>query len=96
MNIAMHHNTSSTTHDATFAICSSCILFHCIHGLSIIDPKKFRKTPSAASIFPKVFRRSHFRTSILSDSQEFFESCANSNRENNKIISCNKRVILRA
>ena len=27
--------------------------------------KKFRKLPSARRIFPKVFRRSHFWTSIL-------------------------------
>ena len=33
----------------------SCIINHCIYGLSNNDPKKFRKPPSNASIFPKVF-----------------------------------------
>jgi hypothetical protein len=47
-------------------------------------------------IFPKVFRRSRFWTSFLSISQNFFDSCANSNRKNNKINLCNKRVKTRA
>jgi hypothetical protein len=59
---------------------------HSIYGLSNNDPKKFRKTPSARRIFPKVFRRSRFWTSMMSIFQNFFDSCANSNRKNNKII----------
>ena len=35
---------------------------HCIYGPVRMRPKKFRKTPSARRIFPKVFRRSHFWT----------------------------------
>jgi hypothetical protein len=64
--------------------------YHCIYGLLQYVPKKFRKTPSNASNFPKVFRRSHFWTSILSISWKLFESCANSNRINNKINLWNK------
>ena len=62
---------------------------HIIYGLSINGPKKFRKTPSAASIFTKRFRHIDFWTSIMSISQNFFDSCANSNRENNKFNLCN-------
>jgi len=40
--------------------------FHCIYGLQIIDPKKFRKTPSNARIFPKGFQGIDFWTSFLS------------------------------
>ena len=29
--------------------------YHCIYGLSNVAPKKFRKTPSNARIFPKRF-----------------------------------------
>jgi hypothetical protein len=38
-----------------------CSIYHV--GESVL--KKFRKLPSARRIFPKVFRRSHFWTSIL-------------------------------
>jgi len=66
---------------------SQCVKkFHSIYGLSIIDPKKFRKTPSARRIFPKVFRRSRFWTSMMSIFQNFFDSCANSNRKITKLI----------
>jgi hypothetical protein len=43
-------------------------IFRCyesIYGVMTLVPKKFRKLPSARRIFPKVFRRSHFWTSIL-------------------------------
>ncbi len=69
-----------------FGFFSMCKKSHSIYGLKIIDPKKFRKTPSARRIFPKVFRRSRFWTSMMSIFQNFFDSCANSNRKNNKII----------
>ena len=36
--------------------------------------KKFRKLPSARRIFPKVFRRSHFWTSILVHFLKIFSS----------------------
>ncbi len=71
-------------------------MHHCIYGLTFIAPKKFRKTPSNASIFTKRFRHIDFWTSTMSIFQNFFDSCANSNRENNKIILCNKCVIMRA
>jgi hypothetical protein len=35
---------------------------HCKYAVAHMRPKKFRKTPSARRIFPKVFRRSHFWT----------------------------------
>ena len=60
--------------------------YHCMHGLSINVLKKFRKTPSNASNFPKGFRRSHFWTSMMSYSWNFFDSCANSNRKITKLI----------
>ena len=41
------------------------ILFESIYDVIACVPKKFRKLPSARRIFPKVFRRSHFWTSIL-------------------------------
>ena len=59
-----------------------------MYGLLIKVPKKFRKTPSAASIFTKRFRHIDFWTSSMSISQNFFDSCANSNRRNNKINLC--------
>jgi hypothetical protein len=36
--------------------------YESIYGVMTLVPKKFRKTPSARRIFPKVFRRSHFWT----------------------------------
>ena len=74
----------------------NCIINHCIYGLSNNAPKKFRKTPSNASIFTKRFRHIDFWTSFLSISQNFFDSCANSNRKNNKIILCINHVKTRA
>ena len=69
---------------------------HCMYGLSNNGPKKFRKTPSARRIFTKRFRGFDFWTSLMSIFQNFFDSCANSNRKNNKNISWNRCVILRA
>jgi hypothetical protein len=59
---------------------------HCIYGLSVNVPKKFRKTPSNASNFPKGFRHVRFRTSSMSIFWKFFESCAKSNSKYNKLI----------
>lgn len=69
--------------------------YHCIYGLSTNVPKKFRKTPSNARIFPKVFRRSRFWTSFMSIFWKFFDSCANLNRRNNNFNLYNTCVIIR-
>ena len=69
---------------------------NCISHVVSCVPKKFRKSPSAASNFPKGFRHVHFQTSSMSIFWKFFESCANSNRRNNKINLCNNHVIMRA
>ena len=66
------------------------------HGLRIFVPKKFRKLPSAARFFPKVFRRSGFWTFFLSIFWNFFDSCAKFFDKNNKINLCSKRVKMRA
>ena len=60
--------------------------YHTIYRVMHCVPKKFRKTPSNASNFPKGFRRSHFWTSMMSYSWNFFDSCANSNRKITKLI----------
>jgi hypothetical protein len=50
-------------------------IFKSIYDVRKQVPKKFRKSPSARRIFPKVFRRSHFWTSNSCPfSQKFFES----------------------
>ncbi len=67
-----------------------------MHGLPNVTPKKFRKTPSAASIFTKRFRHIDFWTSIMSIFWKFFDSCANSNRRNNKFNLCNNPIKMRA
>jgi len=66
-----------------------CHVCQIIYGLVNIDPKKFCKLPSAARFCTKRFWHIDFWTSFLSISQKFFESCANSNRRNNKINLCN-------
>ena len=60
--------------------------FHCIYGLSNVVPKKFRKTPSNARICTKRFRRSQFRTSMMSISQNFFDFCAKQFEKITKLI----------
>jgi hypothetical protein len=62
------------------------IINHCIYGVPNNGLKRFRKLPSNARIFPKGFRRSHFRTSFLSIFQNFFDSCANSKRKITKLF----------
>jgi hypothetical protein len=57
-----------------------------MYGLNTYGPKKFRKTPSAASIFTKRFRHIDFWTSSMSIFWNFFDSCANSNRKITKLI----------
>jgi len=52
-----------------------------IYGLSVNILKKFRKSPSAARFFPKVFRRSHFWTSILVHFLKNFSSLVQSRIE---------------
>ena len=47
-----------------------------MYGLPNVTPKKFRKTPSAASIFTKRFRHIDFWTSFMSIFWNFFDSCA--------------------
>ena len=37
----------------TFCVFATVENIHCMHGLPNIDPKKFRKSPSAARFFPK-------------------------------------------
>jgi hypothetical protein len=54
---------------------------HTIYGLSVNSLKKFRKSPSAARFFPKVFRRSHFWTSILVHFLKNFSSLVQSHFE---------------
>jgi len=54
---------------------------HTIYGLSVNILKKFRKSPSAARFFPKVFRRSHFWTSILVHFLKNFSSLVQSHFE---------------
>ena len=44
---------------------NNLVAFHTIYHVGESVLKKFRKLPSARRIFPKVFRRSHFWTSIL-------------------------------
>ena len=66
------------------------------HGLQNFVPKKFRKLPSAAHFFPKVFRRFDFWTFFLSIFWNFFDSCAKFFDKNNKINLCSKRVKMRA
>ena len=57
-----------------------------MHGLPNKAPKKFRKTPSAASIFTKRFRHIDFWTSIMSIFWNFFDSCAIRIEEITKLI----------
>jgi hypothetical protein len=52
-----------------------------MYGLSFNRLKKFRKSPSAARFFPKVFRRSHFWTSILVHFLKNFSSLVQSHFE---------------
>jgi hypothetical protein len=54
---------------------------HTIYGLAHLVPKKFRKLPSAARFSPKVFRRSHFWTSILVHFLKIFSSLVQSHFE---------------
>ena len=76
-------------HFVNFHDFHACIFPHCMYGLPIEGPKKFRKIPSARRFFPKVFRRCRFWTSSMSIFWNFFDSCANSKRKNNKINWCN-------
>ena len=55
--------------------------YESIYGLDASVPKKFRKLPSARRIFPKVFRRSHFWTSILVHFLRNFSSLVQSHFE---------------
>ena len=48
--------------------------------------KKFRKLPSARRIFPKVFRRSDFWTSILVHFLKIFSTLVQIESKNNKIL----------
>ena len=57
------------------------IIFKSIYNVIKCVPKKFRKLPSARRIFPKVFRRSHFWTSILVHFLENFSSLVQSHFE---------------
>jgi hypothetical protein len=52
-----------------------------IYGVAHLVPKKFRKLPRAARFFPKVFRRSHFWTSILVHFLKIFSSLVQSHFE---------------
>ena len=58
--------------------------------------KKFRKLPSARRIFPKVFRRSHFWTSILVHFLRIFLTLVQIESKNNKINLCNNPKKTRA
>ena len=60
-----------------FRICES------IYGLACMRPKKFRKLPSTRRIFQKVFRRSHFWTSILVNFLKIFSTLVQIESKNN-------------
>jgi hypothetical protein len=60
-----------------------------MHGQGTSVLKKFRKLPSARRIFPKVFRRSHFWTSILVHFLKIFSTLVQIESKYNKIILCN-------